>query len=125
MKELNTILVIEDDQDMASLVKNFLNSLYPAADTILNDEQTAFKTAKNFNIDLFIVDINLPTYSGYDLGQIMRSITGKDIPTLYISSNPDYHFEKGELGDDSSLFLKKPFGKEKLKEYIEKIISEA
>ena len=32
MKELNTILVIEDDQDMASLVKNFLNPLYPAAD---------------------------------------------------------------------------------------------
>lgn len=116
-------LIIEDDEDIFSLLKILLESLYHDAKTIFSNEKDSFNYVKKNSPDFIIMDINLPDFNGYDLGNTLRTLANKDIPILYISANKDYAFEGIEIGQKRVAFMGKPLKKEILAEKIQELLA--
>lgn len=106
------ILLVEHDQDMASITKNYLVSRGYSTIMCLNGEE-ALHHFKKQQFDFVIADVNIPIVSGYDLVAQIRS---KDmhIPIILLGANPHQTdiirgFDAG--ADD---FIARPFSMEEL-----------
>lgn len=108
---MDKILIIEDDNQIASLEKDFLemNGFHVH---IENDGHKGLKEAMTKEYQLVIVDIMLPNVNGYD---ILMSIREKlNIPFIVVSArSEDTDKIKGlELGADD--YMTKPFNPNEL-----------
>ncbi|MDZ5473979.1 diguanylate cyclase [Bacillus sp. 31A1R] len=107
-ESLPLIQVIDDDVSMLILLKDALEE--QGWMVITNTEPT--KATKNYfdmHPDCLIVDINLPTKSGFELLQELQSHNSKKfIPTIVISieNNRNSRIKAYQLGADD--FIKKP-----------------
>lgn len=100
------ILVAEDDQDIAELIKLYLeNENYEVV--LAQDGLAAYEQAKTGEIDLAVVDIMMPKLGGYDL--IKRIRENSNMPIIILSAkNLDSDKILGlDLGADD--YLTKPF----------------
>lgn len=105
------ILVIEDDMEIATLEKDFLEmSGYEVY--IENDGHRGLKQAMSGEYQLIIVDIMLPTINGYDI--LMMAREKLNIPFIVVSARSDDMDKiKGiELGADD--YMTKPFNPNEL-----------
>lgn len=84
--EGKTILIIEDDQFLASLLKNRLQR--DGFNTVIaKDGEEAVKILKDTKPDLVLLDIILPGKSGFEvLEEIHANAKHKDTPVLIISN---------------------------------------
>lgn len=69
-----SILIVDDHLDSAQLVKEDIQNLYPDlfAITIMNDEQIK-KDILTVQYDLYILDIEMPAISGFDVARILHN----------------------------------------------------
>ncbi|MFH0867312.1 MAG: response regulator transcription factor [Bacteroidota bacterium] len=105
--ELLKILIIEDEQKMAQLIRKALIEEGYVAD-VANDGYIGKKMAIENNYDAIILDINIPLLNGYDVCREIRKIKS-DIPILMLTAfgaleNKLSGFEVG--ADD---YITKPF----------------
>ena len=102
----HTILIAEDDQDITTLVKLYLES---SGYRVLcaPDGATALDLARTESIDMAVLDIMMPRMNGYELTRELRAIS--NMPILILSAkNTDNDKILGlELGADD--YLTKPF----------------
>lgn len=102
----HTILIAEDDQDITTLVKLYLES---SGYRVLcaPDGAAALDLARTESIDMAVLDIMMPRMNGYELTRELRAIS--NMPILILSSkNTDNDKILGlELGADD--YLTKPF----------------
>ena len=103
-----SVLIIDDDETLAGIMAE---SLKDAADNIFicNDTNNAVKKAKALKPQLIIIDVQLRSMSGFDLGlEIKRVPELEDVPIVFISSskNKDYPLIAFTLG--AAAFLTKP-----------------
>ena len=105
------ILIIEDDQQIASLEKDFLE-MNGFEVRIEVDGQKGLKEAMTEKYDLIIVDIMLPNVNGYDILMMVRDKL--NIPFIVVSArSDDLDKIKGiELGADD--YMTKPFNPNEL-----------
>jgi len=84
--EIYTILIIEDDEDVSDLIKNFLYDCGFKVETfMLASDAIASMRVKKY--DLLLLDLNLPDFDGFEVLKAMKnSIT---IPTIVISAYSD------------------------------------
>jgi DNA-binding response OmpR family regulator len=66
------VLVVEDEQDIAVLIKHTLERSGEARVDIVSSGDTAVRTATDAPPDLMILDLNLPVLSGQDVCRILR-----------------------------------------------------
>jgi DNA-binding response OmpR family regulator len=78
------LLVIEDEQDIASLLEMHLTDL-PAAVTVARDGPSGLTLASEQRFDALILDLRLPGLSGLDLCRALRS-RGHDVPILMLTA---------------------------------------
>jgi len=101
------ILIIEDEIEMANSLKdNFKFEGYKVA--IANDGEQGLKSVYSFSPDLIILDIMLPSKSGYDVCRELRA-DGIKTPIIVLSARGQ-EIDKVlglELGADD--YLTKPF----------------
>ncbi len=100
------ILVAEDDQDIAELIKLYLeNEDYEVV--LAHDGLLAYEQTQKQEIDLAVVDIMIPKLSGYDLIKKIRE--NSNMPIIILSAkNLDSDKILGlDLGADD--YLTKPF----------------
>lgn len=106
------ILVVDDDSRLRELLVSFLGSHQmhvsgvPDAETMLSSlQQTCF--------DLYILDINLPGMSGWDLCRHLRD-HGDNTPIIMLTARSEDHdrIHGLELGADD--YLPKPFNSHEL-----------
>jgi two-component system response regulator RegX3 len=102
---LKTILIVEDDRDLNEAVKLTLESANINTKQAFTIKQ-AWEKADS-DIDLILLDINLPDGSGMDF--CMRVRRKINIPIIFITANDtEYDMVKGlELGGDD--YITKPF----------------
>ena len=84
-----TILVVEDDIDIANLVRRYLER---AGYSVLNagTAQDALAIARDFRPDLITLDVMLPTHNGFTLlGWLKDDPTTREIPVMILSMMPD------------------------------------
>jgi len=89
---METILIIEDDAKLASLLSTYL-SKYGFRTIIVEDFNRALETFNESSADLILLDVNLPKYDGFYWCRQIRSLSL--CPILFISardSGMDQHF---------------------------------
>lgn len=108
---MNKVLIIEDEQAIAELEKDYLE-LYQFEVNIENDGQKGLDRALSENYDIVIVDLMLPGLDGFEICKRIREV--KDIPIIVVSAKKeDIDKIRGlELGADD--YITKPFSPSEL-----------
>lgn len=112
MKE--TILIVDDDQDLLNLLKLKLGR-EEFKTLIASDGKSGFEMVKNKKPDLVVLDINMPQMSGLEVCRALRvDEKTKDVPIIILTSKSEeidrvLGFEFG--ADD---YITKPFSPREL-----------
>lgn len=116
------ILVVEDEADMAEMLKFRLEA--NGYDAIFaRDGEEALDKARNLKPDLIVLDLMLPKMDGYQVCSVLKSDSRyKDIPIIILTARAQKQDIKlgGDLGADA--YVAKPFDPKallsKIKEFI-------
>ena len=120
MDNKKRILIIEDDKNIANLEKDFLES-NDFEVVIESDGLRGMKTALKGDFSLIIIDIMLPTVSGFDLLMTIRDKL--DIPCLMVSARTDDIDKIKGLGLGADDYITKPFNPNELVARVKSQIS--
>lgn len=108
---MKRILIVEDDQDIAELERDYLEANGFIVN-IANDGESGEKLALQENYDLILLDIMLPGRSGF---QICRDIREhKDIPIIMVSAKQEDIDKIRGLGLGADDYIVKPFSPNEL-----------
>ena len=102
----NHILIVDDDDKIRDLLKDFLISNNFLVSTAINGEE-ALKKINIINFDVLILDIMMPGIDGYELTKIIRSSSLVPIIHLTAMGDTDNVIQGLEIGADD--YLSKPF----------------
>jgi len=125
--DLITIIVIDDDLSILSLIEELLKQKHINAITFNNGKE-AFEQMENFNFDLVITDIQLPEMNGFHFVTLFNEqYKNNPLPVLAITGRRDvpesFYMKSGFSG-----ILPKPFTPEqfyqKLKIFFPKLNAE-
>lgn len=112
------ILVLEDNERLAQVIKGVLEKEGYSVDLFFDSEKAL--DALNHGYHCFILDINLPSIDGLSILETVR-LYHKNIPAIIISSNHELEKIQAsyEIGCDD--YLKKPFFIYELTQKVKKL----
>ena len=108
---MNKILIIEDEEAIAELEKDYLE-ISDFEVTIENDGEKGLKTALSEEFDLIILDLMLPGIDGYEICKQIRN--QKNIPIIMVSAKKDDIDKIRGLGLGADDYMTKPFSPSEL-----------
>ena len=109
-----TILVVEDDPSVRTLVRDELRKLgYRVVEAKNGVEACLLATQQTGSLDLLLTDVVMPGMGGRELAQHL-SVIKPDLRILFISGYTDDVGIMGGQDEDLSSFLQKPFTPEVL-----------
>lgn len=101
------ILLIEDQAKLADNIRQFL-TVEGYAVTVANDGKEGFEKAMTMEVDLVILDINLPGMDGYLICTMLRQHK-KDMPILMLTARSKQQEVVHGLNIGADDYLTKPF----------------
>jgi DNA-binding response OmpR family regulator len=104
------VLIVEDEQDIAGLIKHTLERAGDTEASIVGSGDAALKSVSDQPPDLIILDLNLPVVSGVEVCRILRSrADGRHVPIIMLTArtSEDDRVTGLELGADD--YVTKPF----------------
>jgi two-component system alkaline phosphatase synthesis response regulator PhoP len=104
------VLIVEDEQDIAGLIKHALERNGDADAEIVNSGDAALKSVAEHAPDLVILDLNLPVLSGLDVCRILRGrADARHLPIIMLTAKTGENDRVAglELGADD--YVTKPF----------------
>lgn len=114
-----TVLIVEDDDNIRELLKEFLKTIGLKTLTASNGEEGIKIYKENMDeISIVILDIHMPIMNGFEVQKELRKLK-KDLKILWVSGL--VRESKIPL-DENSLFLPKPFTIESLSDSLTKLI---
>jgi two-component system response regulator PhoP len=117
------LLLVEDDQSLnRSLVEQLGEAGYKV-DTALDGREGLY-LAKEYAIDLAIVDLGLPGVSGLDLIRTLRT-EGKDYPILVLTARDRWQDKVAALKLGADDYVVKPFHVEELLARVDALLRRA
>ena len=122
MDNLTHILVVDDDDRIRNLLKEYLNDNNLIVSTAQNAEEAKIKL-NHFNYDLIVLDVMMPGQNGYELTKEIKK--GNSIPIILLTAKGEVENRiKGlELGADD--YIGKPFEPKELLLRIKNIINKS
>lgn len=114
------ILLAEDDENLGSLLQEYLQAKNYETDWVLNGEK-AFRAFEKNHYDICILDVMMPVKDGFTLASDIR-IIDKDMPIIFLTakSMKEDVLEGFSRGADD--YIAKPFSMEELIFRIEAIL---
>lgn len=106
------ILIIEDQEKLAHNIRQFLE-LERYAVTVAHDGKEGFEKAMTQEVDLLILDINLPGMDGYVICSMLRQ-NKKNMPILMLTARTKQQEVVHGLNIGADDYLTKPFDLEEL-----------
>ncbi|SDH44998.1 response regulator transcription factor [Alteribacillus bidgolensis] len=102
----DTILVVEDEEDIRNLIQLYLQKDYTVFTSI--NGKDALKQIKKQKPDLVLLDILLPEMNGFEVCEKLRE-TDEETPVLFLSAKREFEdkIQGLELGADD--YITKPF----------------
>ena len=113
------ILVVDDDDKIRNLIKQFLNKKGFIVSTATNAESAKLKI-DIFNFNLIILDVMMPGQTGYDLTKELKQSKNVPIMLLTAKGEVENRIHGLELGADD--YLGKPFEPQELLLRVKNII---
>ena len=108
---MNKILIVEDEEAIADLEKDYLE-LSGFKVEVANDGETGLKRALEEEYDMFILDLMLPGVDGFEICKEIRE--KKDTPIIMISAKKDDIDKIRGLGLGADDYMTKPFSPSEL-----------
>lgn len=108
---MNKILIVEDEEAIAELEKDYLE-LSGFSVTICNDGEQGLKEAMSGNYNLLILDLMLPGVDGFEICRQVRK--DKNTPILMVSAKKDDIDKIRGLGLGADDYVTKPFSPSEL-----------
>ena len=108
MAESATILVIEDNHDIAQMVCNFLETAGYEVD-YAGDGVSGLHLAVTGSFDAIILDLMLPGLDGLEVCRKLRQEAGKDTPVLMLTARDTLDDKIAGLDAGADDYLVKPF----------------
>lgn len=114
------ILLAEDDENLGSLLKEYLVAKDFEADWFLNGDK-AYKSFMQNHYDICILDIMMPVKDGFTLAKEIR-ISNSDVPIIFLTAKSlkEDVLEGFKIGADD--YITKPFSMEELLSRIEAVL---
>ena len=120
--EKGTILYVEDNPDNRNLIRRVLNAEGYSVVEAVNAEQAIEKLGFN-NIDLILMDINMPDMDGYTLTSKIKSIQEfSKIPIVAVTANVMRGDREKSLEAGCDGYIQKPIDIDTLAQQIERFI---
>jgi len=109
------ILIIDDDVELADITADMLQA-YGYQSMIAHNAEEAYSLLSNYKYHLILLDINLPTESGFELCKELRKVS--TVPVIFASArtSEDDRITGFDIGGDD--YLPKPYS---LKELLSRI----
>ncbi len=115
-EDAETILIIEDNDDLALLLKRKLNNDF---NVHISDGTDGIEKALEIIPDIIICDINLPEKSGFEIcTELKADLRTSHIPTLILTALSDEESRIIALKAGADSFMTKPFNFEVLKQSL-------
>jgi len=114
-----TLFIIEDDDHVLSMMKNYFEYLGYAVITASNG-MDGLKIVKSDHYDLVITDIVMPYVSGVGIISVIKE-KSPNLPVIAITAygkNP----ERLAAEKQADVVLRKPFEMGKLKDHVERLL---
>ncbi|MDB4978088.1 MAG: Response regulator [Candidatus Peribacteria bacterium] len=106
------ILLIEDQEKLADNVRQFLELEHYTV-TVAHDGKEGFELAMTHEVDLLILDINLPGMDGYVICSLLRQ-NKKNMPILMLTARTKQQEVVHGLNIGADDYITKPFDLEEL-----------
>jgi len=117
-----TILYVEDNPDNRSLIRRVLEAENYVVVEAINATQ-ALEKLHNSNIDLVLMDINMPDMDGYTLTAKIKAINKfSKIPIVAVTANVMRGDREKSLGAGCDGYIQKPIDIDTLSQQIERFI---
>lgn len=119
--EATTVLVVEDDQAVADLVRSVLHEISECRVLVAYDSQRARDLLQHVRADILVLDVMLPGESGIELlADLRRDPRWRNVPVIIMSANVDEARVVAALGTHSATqYLAKPFDIDDLVDAVE------
>jgi len=119
----STVLYIEDHPDNMTLVRRILQSeSYTLIEAKTGLQGILF--AENEDIDVILLDVNLPDLDGYEVARRLRASTKKDltrIPIVALTANAMKGDAEKALNAGCNAYMSKPISIQELLEKVRKL----
>ena len=114
-----TVLVVDDDPEIAHLISEILNEDYRVL--VVNDGLQAIEETSRHHVNLILMDIRMPYFSGlWFCDAFKRKKNTKNIPIVIVSGLLDEdNTQRARLAGAADT-VKKPFTTEQLLRAVEK-----
>ena len=119
---MEKILVIDDDDRIRELVKQYLNDNNFIVSTAVNAEDAKSQIGR-FRFDLAVLDVMMPGQSGFDLTKEIKKKINMPIILLTAKGESENRIKGLELGADD--YIGKPFEPKELLLRINNILSKS
>ena len=119
-KNKSHILVVDDDNRIRELIKEYLNDNNFIVSTAINAENAKIKL-EQLKFDLVVLDVMMPGQSGFDLTKEIKKKINLPIILLTAKGEAENRVKGLELGADD--YLGKPFEPKELLLRIKNILS--
>ena len=118
------ILVVDDDQDIADLVKLVLETRQYEVRTIL-DAQEVYAAAKEFKPDAILLDLLMPKLDGWQIFKIIRADAEFAHTPIAILTAKSAGFDEmvGLHVMKANAYITKPFGKRELLDRVDELFT--
>jgi len=115
---MKTILIVDDEEDDLESMNQILKKEGYNVVTSSNGPEVLKKLGEN-NVDLILMDILMPTLSGYDVLRILREKLAHNIPVVFVSIKPEKEVDMTNVDG----FVQKPFNPSVLVNEINRAIT--
>jgi len=113
--ETTRILVVEDELDIAGLIKHTLERAGEAVVDVVTSGDAALKAVADQPPDLMILDLNLPVLSGTEVCRILRSRPATaSLPIIMLTARSSEADRVGGLDLGADDYITKPFSLKEL-----------
>jgi DNA-binding response OmpR family regulator len=114
-----TVLIVDDDQDLAETLKTRLKAAHMTAH-IVNNGSDAVERVKREKPDLILMDLMMPKLDGYSTLKKINSICDPKIPVIIMTAQEAISEE--EYSDEASAFIRKPIDGDELSKKIQVLL---
>ncbi len=115
------IMIIEDDEEMRSLLKDFFEEEGFETDSVTNGAD-ALKVLSRDPFDLVITDVRMPGLSGLDILPKVRGLK-PETPIIVVTAYGSEEVRRKSLERGATSFLEKPIHLSTLKRLVREMVS--
>jgi CheY-like chemotaxis protein len=122
---MSTVLVIEDEPDIADNLCDLLEALdYRTLQA--HDGASGVEAAQTHRPDLVICDMQMPGQNGHEVLRAIREAGawGTDVPFAFVTASTDAELKEKSLKLGADAFISKPFNVDQLLDTIRTLLDD-